>query len=84
MSTKLKEAFMATKLPVGHLDAYKEGAAHGYLTAKRQMVEALDKRIEHCNTKAEDEAGCCEYDFAATQLELVRSYVRNVMLFKKE
>jgi hypothetical protein len=78
MSTKLKEAFIATELPVGHLDAYKEGAAYGYLLAKRQMVEALDIQIEHLKLHLD------ERHTAIQNLEGARNYVRNVMLFKKD
>lgn len=89
MSTKLVEAFTATELPVGHLDAFKEGAAYGYLLAKRQMVEAIDNTVIPLQkARYENDGILVEVDIAVkskmSALLEFRDYVRNYMLFKKE
>lgn len=73
----LKEAFTSSGLPVGHYDAFKAGAAQGYLMAKRQMVGAIDKSLAELN----DPPIFSEDRYAIKEFESLRDYIRNVMLW---
>jgi hypothetical protein len=79
MSDKtLLQVFIDSGLPVGQVDTFKAGAAYGYLLAKRQMVEAIDNRLD-------SHGACIEPDQPiVAELQGIRNYVRNVMLFKRE
>ena len=68
------EAFEASGLPVGHLEAFKVGynlgGGAGYLKAKRQMVAIIDDYME--------KAGSVEGSIVSE----LRNYIRNVMLWR--
>jgi hypothetical protein len=68
----------------------KDAAELGFLHAKRTMVQAIDNRLEILN---ESLVKLDESDFGNTaqiyrekiyELEALRNYVRNVMLWKVE
>lgn len=56
--------------------------AEGYLLAKRQIVEAIDKRLADINSEVE--VLSTEEIAMNDILEELRHYVRNVMLWKEE
>jgi hypothetical protein len=82
---ELLAAFTATGLPVGHLDAFKAGAAlkmkpqEAHLLAKRLIVNYIDSRLKHTI----DHYGITNNQ-AFNELELLRSYIRNVCLWNSK
>jgi hypothetical protein len=66
-------------------------AIDGYFLAKREMVEAIDRRIEIIKTKRDKLSRIGDnvtmyvgLDYQIQTLEEVRSFVRNVMLWNTE
>ena len=74
----LMQFFINSGLPAEQITSFKEGAAYGYLMAKRQMVEAIDSRLHSLNTEYLDYTGQ-----ETRELEKLRDYIRNVMLWRK-
>jgi hypothetical protein len=66
-------------------------AMDGYFLAKREMVEAIDRRIEIIKTKRDKLSRIADnvtmyvgLDYQIQTLEEVRGFVRNVMLWNTE
>jgi hypothetical protein len=60
------------ELAYEYFNGDKQSASDGYLLAKRQIIEAIDNRLEIIDGTWD----------AVSELEKLRSYVKNVMLWK--
>lgn len=81
----LMQAFIATDLPVGHLEAFKQGAAKGHLDLKRSIVDFIDRRLLDIDVLQDSkELTAVEAEIARWELFQLRDLIRNVLLFKRE